>query len=342
MISSIKRWFGKIEADDGDAETLREDVLGVEESLEDVEESLESIRSWDAPQASEIAHYMVEAGGKRLRPTLVFMTYKAAGGAEPEEARPYAVAAELLHTATLLHDDVIDESETRRGQPAAKVKYGNRRAILAGDFLVATIVEDLLERDYPEVARYLGFTMRRLVEGEFLQEEYAERFDLDEEQYFQVVELKTAALFAYSAWAGSYLPQQDKELSNQFARYAESLGVAFQIVDDVLDFESRQTGKDALNDLEKGNINYPLILLLRDRSDLRRQLREEYNPGDELSDQMKESILDPLYESDILEKSRQEAKKYSNKARAALESVPDTPQRDLLNDIPRFVTERLQ
>lgn len=340
MFSSIREWIHKITTTEPTEESLRTDVLGVEEALQDVEQSLGSIQSWDAPRASEVVNHLVEAGGKRLRPALVFLTFQASGGADREAARPYAVAAELLHTATLLHDDVLDESEKRRGRSAAKVKYGNRQAILGGDFLVAKIVEDLLERDYVEVARYLGFTMRRLVQGEFLQEEYAGRFDLSEEQYFQVVELKTAALFAYAAWAGSYLPREDESFSNSFARYAESLGIAFQLVDDVLDFHSDSTGKEALDDLEKGNINYPLIQFLDRKPQLRRRVSEEFHDGG-LSSETKERVFDGVRESAVLDESRRKAREYTSRARAALEEVDDNARTELLRKIPEFVTERM-
>lgn len=341
MIDSVKNWLRELTSHNpaSSLSLLKQDVSEVESAMEEVEAVLYDTGSQEVPLASEVVAHLVQAGGKRLRPILLFLSFGAAGGESFEEAKPYAVASELIHTATLLHDDVIDRGETRRGEPSANRRFGNTLSVLGGDFLVARVMDDILQLPRKKPARHLAATMRSLVEGEFLQREYEGSVDLGEEQYLQVARKKTSSLFSFAAWCGSYLPRENEELANRFARFAEALGVAFQIVDDVLDFKADRSGKTPLADVKGGTISLPLIYAFEADGDLKQRVRRQLNleNGDSLDhDLVRERVRD----TDALNRGRERAREFVSLALASLDSTPSNEYRRALEDVSHYVTER--
>ncbi len=341
MINSIKSWLTDAGRTGGQSslDLLKEDVVEVERALGEVEEVLRRTGSSVVPLASDVIAHLVGAGGKRLRPILLFLCYGAGGGESFDEAKPYAAATELIHTATLLHDDVIDQGETRRGEPAANRRFGNTLSVLGGDFLVARVMDDVLKLPRRKPARHLAATMCSLVEGEFLQREYEGSTELGEEQYLQVARKKTSSLFSYAAWCGSFLPEGHEELANRYARFAEGLGVAFQIADDVLDFESEETGKTPLADVKGGTISLPMIYAIEESPSLGDRLDEFLSRPDD-SELDEGSIVDVMRETRALERARERAREFASLALASLESTPDNDYRQALEDICHYISER--
>jgi len=233
---------------------LEEDLIQLEAALvratEDAEETLQAA-----------ARHLVSAGGKRIRPMVTLLACGACAG-DPKSAIPYAVAAELTHSATLLHDDVIDDGPMRRGQPASRVLWGNAVSVLSGDWLLTRALEIVAAAPARSAALpSLLSTMRRLVEGEVLQLSLRGRFEASEQDYFDVVKGKTASLFGWSAAAGAWAAGSRGEVPEALVVFGEGIGTAFQLVDDALDYDAdeQKLGKRLGIDLLEGKATLPLI-----------------------------------------------------------------------------------
>lgn len=230
--------------------------------------------------SDEVVGRLIAAGGKRVRPVLSMLCAGAVGGA-PEAALPVAVSVELLHTGTLLHDDVIDEGERRRGTPAARVVWGNASAVLSGDFCFFASLEALLATGDLELVSRSVRVARQMVRGELLQLQRRQRRDpaMDLVGYDEVITLKTAELIAFATWGGGWLgmagPRQRESLQVvALDRYGAALGMAFQIVDDILDYtaDAEVLGKAVGGDLREGVITLPLLYAMEDDAELKREV----------------------------------------------------------------------
>jgi octaprenyl-diphosphate synthase len=240
---------------------LAEDMAKVDETLRMV------VRDGLAP-ATDSAKHLLEAGGKRVRPLSLLLS-AACFGPVPPAARELAVAAELVHLATLLHDDVIDDGLERRGRAASRTLWGNAVSVLAGDLLLTHALSCARKVAVPGVLEELLATLRRLVDGEVVQLRGRTVLDTRRSTYFQVVGDKTAALFAWATRAGAMTAGAERPLIDAIGRFGTHIGLAFQLVDDVLDYEGdpRATGKALKGDLRDGKLTLPLILALEaDRS----------------------------------------------------------------------------
>ncbi|MEW6776824.1 MAG: polyprenyl synthetase family protein [Bdellovibrionota bacterium] len=236
---------------------LRSDFEGELERLETgLRESAKGSRA-PVPQA---ALQLIEAGGKRVRPLLAWLCCSAIG-ARAQYADPIALAAELTHTATLLHDDVIDDAAQRRGMPAPRILHGNRISVLAGDFLLTRAMEAALKTSREEILRSYNRCLQDMVEGEVVQEEWLFRPDVPEAIYRQIVDCKTAALFAWAAEAGAVMGGADEKTAKALRAFGRGAGVAFQILDDWLDWvgEGAHVGKAVRSDLKEGKPSLAVI-----------------------------------------------------------------------------------
>ena len=256
----------------------------VRADLEKVEREigLESVASVEA--INYINQYLQSGGGKRLRPMLVLLSGRMLGDANPMLIRMAAVV-EMIHTATLVHDDVIDLAKTRRGRPSINVVWGNHTSVLAGDWLYMQAFQVAVrERNFPTLDLLISLT-QMMVEGELLQLERIGKIGISEADYFELIDRKTASLFSACARLGAISAAAGEDVETRLADYAWNLGIAFQLVDDILDFTSREKilGKPVGNDLREGKVTLPLIYALetrrrggaqagRNRAD-RRQLR---------------------------------------------------------------------
>jgi octaprenyl-diphosphate synthase len=296
----------------------------------------------DAEQTLQsAARHLVSAGGKRIRPLVSLLACGACGG-ELRRAVPYGCAAELTHSATLLHDDVIDDGPMRRGQPASRVLWGNAVSVLAGDWLLTRALEIVAAEPARAVALpALLATMRRLVEGEVLQLSLRGRFEASEQDYFDVVKGKTASLFGWCAAAGAWAAGVRGEVPEALVVFGEGIGTAFQLVDDALDYaaDPDQLGKRLGTDLLEGKATLPLIRACQTDAKLAPRLLRLID-GDGVLEELVGDVLDAVKRSGAVDEARAIAREHTGTAMAALEKVPGGSYRDAMAEAARQLTER--
>ncbi len=329
--------FGKIGQSLRAAEILdlvRDDLERVEREI-----SLESIASVDAITA--IGQYLQSGGGKRLRPMLVLLSAKLAGQATDMAIRMAAVV-EMIHTATLVHDDVIDFAQTRRGKPSINVVWGNHVSVLAGDWLYMQAFQVALrERNFHVLDLLIALT-QRMVEGELFQLEKIGRIDVTEADYMELIDRKTASLFAACSKLGAVVGGGDENTEAMLGEYAWNLGIAFQLVDDILDFTAREKilGKPVGNDLREGKVTLPLIYALETCSREERKLVEAVLNDGNYDQVPLLKILQILQKHRALDRAQQRAQHFAAKAREIILRFPDTPYQRALLTVTEMVTDR--
>ena len=276
----------------------------------------------DVVLINQVAEYIIGAGGKRLRPMLLLLSAGALGHAG-RDAHQLAAVVEFIHTATLLHDDVVDESDLRRGRQTANAVWGNAASVLVGDFLYSRSFQLMVELDRLEVMRILADTTNTIAEGEVLQLLHVRNPDTDEAAYLRVIERKTAVLFAAATRLGALLAGADAATCDALHRYGLALGYAFQVADDVLDYASDAAtlGKNLGDDLAEGKATLPLIHAMR-HSDAatRAVLREAVEQGD--TDALPQ-VLAAIEACGSLDYSRERARHYAREAEVALAGLGD-------------------
>jgi octaprenyl-diphosphate synthase len=289
-----------------------------------------------------IGDYLRRSGGKRVRPALTILANYAVGGdGSNQSSIRMATVMEFLHTATLVHDDVIDKAETRRNRPSINSEFGNQTAVLMGDWLYMSAFEtSLAERSLP-ILDILTAVTRRMTEGELLQLTLLGRTDVSEEQYFDVIARKTAYLFSACCEIGSLLGGAAPEQQAMMRDYGMNLGIAFQLIDDLLDFTSSEhvLGKPAGADLIEGKISLPLILLLQRDPALRPQIQAVINEGGYTS-VSRESLVDALEQAGALALTQERAIEYAEAARAALDGCNGSIHTAILRAIPAYCIDR--
>jgi octaprenyl-diphosphate synthase len=276
-----------------------------------------------------IADYIIGSGGKRLRPVLLMLCARALGGA-PEQAAKLAAIVEFIHTATLLHDDVVDESHLRRGRETANAVFGNAASVLVGDFLYSRAFQMMVEVDSMKVMRIMADATNTIAEGEVLQLLNVHDPDVTANRYMQVIEFKTAKLFEAAAQLAAVLAGGDQETEQLMGQFGRKLGSAFQLIDDVLDYEGdvSLTGKNVGDDLREGKLTLPLIHVATVGSESQRQLVRQAieNGGTDRFDE----ILDAIHATGALHATRCAAQSQAESARAALHHLEDSEAKDLL------------
>ena len=295
----------------------------------------------NVPLVEKIAHHIVEGGGKRLRPLLVLLAANAAGY-KGEQHIPLAAVIEFIHTATLLHDDVVDNSELRRGNATANAQWGNAPSVLVGDFLYSRSFQIMVEIGRMEIMQVISHATTIIAEGEVLQLLNQRNPDTSEESYLQVILGKTAMLFEAATEVGAILADSSAEDREALRLYGRHLGIAFQIVDDLLDYlsDSETMGKNVGDDLAEGKATLPLIHAMRIGSDEDRELiRQAIRKGglDDLS-----PVLEIVQRNGSIDYSRQKAAEEIDKAKNAIASLPDTSFKETLNQIADLAIARTQ
>jgi octaprenyl-diphosphate synthase len=323
------------------AQAALAEVPRLPETLAALERDLVEATADAEARLQAAARHLVAAGGKRIRPMVTLLACGANGG-DMQAAIPYAVAAELTHSATLLHDDVIDDGPLRRGQPASRVIWGNSVSVLAGDWLLTRALE--IVAGAPAADRALApllATMRRLVEGEVLQLTFRGTFAATEATYLQVVVGKTASLFGWATAAGAWAAGARGAIPEALGRFGEGIGVAFQLVDDALDYAADPglLGKKLGADLLEGKATLPLIRALDARPALRQRLTLLMD-GQADGPTVAAEVLDAVRQSGGVEAARSLARRHTGEAMAALDQVPDGPHRQALAEAARSLTER--
>ena len=289
-----------------------------------------------------IGDYLRRSGGKRVRPALTILSNYAVGGSGSDYSSiRMATVMEFLHTATLVHDDVIDKAETRRNRPSINSEFGNQTAVLMGDWLYMSAFEtSLAERSLP-ILDILTAVTRKMTEGELLQLTLLGRTDISEEQYFDVIARKTAYLFSACCEIGALLGSADSQTQNMLRDYGMNLGIAFQLIDDLLDFVASEEalGKPAGADLLEGKVSLPLIFLLQRKPEMRVAVQRVINDCN-YQNVSRGELLDVLMSTGALGLAQERAYEYAEGARAAIQSLPNSAYADALTAIPAYIVER--
>ncbi|MFT3756884.1 MAG: polyprenyl synthetase family protein [Pseudoxanthomonas sp.] len=294
----------------------------------------------DVVLINQIADHIISAGGKRLRPMLVALAGRACGGAATADHHQLAAIVEFIHTSTLLHDDVVDESDLRRGRSTANAIWGNAASVLVGDFLYSRSFQLMVELDRMEVMQLLADTTNRIAEGEVLQLLHVHNPDTDETAYLRVIERKTAVLFAAATRLGALAANADEATQQRLYDFGMQLGYAFQIADDVLDYsaDASELGKNLGDDLAEGKATLPLIHAIKHAdAATRTRLREIVEHGD--ADAMPE-VLAAIHASGGLDYSRQRAAEYAAAAEQSLDGLTDNDAVAALRGLARYAVER--
>jgi geranylgeranyl pyrophosphate synthase len=303
--------------------------------LDLVEKTLKDAVGSDIDVLAQIGAYVFEAGGKRLRPKVVLLSYKAVGGMDAVQAVPLAAVVELLHTASLIHDDINDSSALRRGQETINTRWGNNLAILAGDFIFIQILS-LMASFEPSVIKLLAECCSAAVEGETLQMINRGNTEMSEELYLEIVSKKTACIFSACAKTGGILAAGTERDVATLGEYGFNLGMAFQIRDDALDLvgDIQFLGKPTFTDIGQGTMNLVTLFAIRKLEEAREVLLSEKRNAA----QAKQLLRD----TGALDYAVQRAEMYAHKAKKALSSLPESDAKTSLHELADFAVARNQ
>lgn len=302
----------------------------------------ERMASKHAPRIPEVTAHLVEAGGKRLRPMLTLATARMCGYDGPYHVH-LAATVEFIHTATLLHDDVVDESKQRRGRPTANLLWDNQSSVLVGDYLFSRSFQLMVETGSLRVLDILANASATIAEGEVLQLSAASDLATDETIYLQVIRGKTAALFSAATEVGGVIAGADETVTQALFNYGDALGIAFQIVDDLLDYGgvSASLGKNIGDDFRERKLTFPVIKAVEKADAEERVFWKRVIEKGQQEEGDLDHALALMNKYDTLEETRQEALKWAAKARDALTAAPDGEMKDLLLDLSDFVVSRV-
>ncbi|MBU2961938.1 polyprenyl synthetase family protein [Citreicella sp. C3M06] len=295
-----------------------------------------------APRIPEVTAHLVDAGGKRLRPLLTLASARLCGYEGPFHVH-LAATVEFIHTATLLHDDVVDESRQRRGRPTANLLWDNKSSVLVGDYLFARAFQLMVEPGNLRVLNILSNAAATIAEGEVLQLTAAQDLKTTEEIYLQVVRGKTAALFSAATEVGGVIAGVDEGLIQALYTYGDALGIAFQIADDLLDYQgdSKTTGKNVGDDFRERKLTLPVIKAIAAASEDERAFwKRTIEKGDQRDGDL-EHALDLLNRHGALAATRDDALEWAQTAKIAMRALPASDLREVLIELADFVVARL-
>jgi octaprenyl-diphosphate synthase len=298
--------------------------------------------SENAPRIPEVTAHLIEAGGKRLRPMLTLAAARMCGYAGPYHVH-LAATVEFIHTATLLHDDVVDESQKRRGRPTANLLWDNKSSVLVGDYLFARSFQLMVEPGNMRVLSILSNAAAVIAEGEVLQLTAAMNLGTTEDIYLQVIRGKTAALFEAACEVGGVIADQPEPVVRALATYGDALGIAFQMVDDLLDWggSTGAIGKNTGDDFRERKLTLPVIrAVARAGAEERAFWVRTIERGDQREGDL-DHAMGLLVAHGTLEETRAEALAWAGRARAALDGLPDHPLREMMADLADYVVARI-
>jgi octaprenyl-diphosphate synthase len=303
--------------------------------LEEIEKALRQYMDSDVYQILEIGNYIFDGGGKRLRPLLTLLVAKG-GKADTEKVLPLAVGLEYIHTASLLHDDVVDEAETRRGKKAAHKVFGNGVTVLTGDYMYANALYLFSTHGTQKMIEVVSDAVKKMAEGQILELKSVGEL-IDEETYFKIIDGKTGVLFAAAAAVGA-LASNLKESYKDFWNFGLSIGRAFQLIDDALDYigDEKEVGKPVGLDLTEGKTTYPLLSVIENLETHKVKHILLHGTKEDI-----ESLIQQVRELGGVERTKERARKEINRAREILEdSNLQKEEKELLNQILDFIVER--
>ena len=313
---------------------------GVAAEFAQVDEVIVSMLQSDVEMVESIGHYIVQAGGKRMRPLLVLLSAKALGGIDPCHIR-FAAVVEFIHTATLLHDDVVDLSTLRRGKPTANAAFGNAPSVLVGDFIYTRAFQLMVELKHMPLLAHMAETTNTIAAGEVMQLVHAGDPDTQADQYQEIIRRKTAALFAAACHGAALLHNADQKTAEALHDYGMNLGIAFQLADDLLDYagDPSLTGKNIGDDLNEGKITLPLLHAMkvgdeRDRRIVGEALR--HKDGGAFAE-----VMSVVQRTGGLDATRQTAIQHQQQATQALDQLEHTAARETLRLMATQAVDRL-
>jgi octaprenyl-diphosphate synthase len=311
----------------------------VRDDLRAVDREIETRLQSDVALINQMGSYIVHSGGKRLRPVLVLLGSRAFGYTGNAHIRLAAII-EFIHTATLLHDDVVDASELRRGHTTANTIWGNEASVLVGDFLYSRAFEMMVEVGSMRVMEILAHTTNTIAKGEVMQLLNCHDPETTEERYIEVIRNKTAKLFQAAAQLAAVISGQNQQIEQDMASYGMHLGTAFQLVDDALDYgrDNHDLGKNIGDDLAEGKPTLPLIYTLRQGNNRQRDLIRTAIEEGGLA-QMEE-VMDAIESTGSITYTARRAEDEASRATAALAAIPDSPYKQALLDLAHFSVHR--
>lgn len=309
--------------------------------LELVEAQIHRLMDSEIPLVREIATYLHGNGGKRLRPALVVLCARMCGYRGDDDVQ-LGVIVEFIHTASLVHDDIVDGAKVRRGHEPANQVWGNQLAVLFGDFLYARSLAMSVALGKLRLVEVLTQATSRLVEGEMLDVIHNGDASLEVSTYMDIIDRKTASLFAGCAQAAAVLADSTAEQEAALAGYGHDVGIAFQLIDDLLDYDAdpARLGKEPGADLREGKVTYPLIHLLRESRPGDRELVLGCLGDAERTAEELPRVVEAMRRSGALAATRRQAERYAEQARTALTVLPDGEVRDALAELPEFIVAR--
>lgn len=323
------------------SEGIEQLVSLVREDMTRVNETILARTGSDVAMIPEVAQHLISSGGKRLRPMLTLATailcrYTGQGHIK------LAASVEFMHTATLLHDDVVDESDLRRGKPSARKVWGNEASVLVGDFLLGQAFKMMVEVGSLQCLDVLSTAAAVIAEGEVMQLAAAKNTATTEDEYLAVIRAKTAALFAAAAEVGPIIANADSEAQKACRSYGLNLGISFQLIDDALDYggTAAKLGKNVGDDFREGKITLPIVLAFRRGSEDERAFWRASIESGNASDEALKQAIDLLRKHRALEDTVERARHYGAMAKDALAILPATPMRDALGDVVDFCVSR--
>ena len=314
----------------------------VEEKLILVEEKIKNKLTSEVDLVQKISDYHIETGGKRLRALLTLGSSKLCGYLKGGRDINLAACVELIHGATLLHDDVIDNCDLRRGKKTTNVIWGNQSSILAGDYLLSRCFEMMVEDGNLEILKLLSSTSAKIAQGEILQLQHKGEVDMLEETYLNIISSKTAVLFSAATKVGAILAERNNKEKEALEFYGKNLGLTFQIADDTLDYNSNINlfGKNTGNDFYEGKITLPIILLFQQANDSeKKQLENIFNKNIRSENDFSD-VLKLISKYKIISKCYKKAEHFINLASNSLSIFKDTGEKKILENLTSFSLER--
>jgi len=320
---------------------IREVFGPIRPRLDEVQRFLDRELENALPRVREVAGYVFGSGGKRVRPALVLLISRLLGYSGERDVR-YAAVVEMIHTATLIHDDIIDESDLRRGKPTANRKWGNQGTVLVGDWLYTRTMDLCLELGDVDVMRVLTAATLQMIEGEILADRVRGVLELDEDTYMDITRRKTAELFAAACSLPALFQPSTLHLTDTLAAFGRSLGMCFQLVDDSLDYTSSRAelGKPVMADLREGRMTLPMILLLPRLDRTRREAVAEVLRVGEFRAIGEDEVLEMVRTSAVLEEVHRRAVAFADRAIEMVRRLPSGPERGTLARMVELLLER--
>jgi octaprenyl-diphosphate synthase len=323
------------------AQRVKEIFGPVRPGLDGVEQFLAREFEGALPLVREVAGYVLASGGKRLRPALVLLVSKMLGYSGERNVR-YGAVVEMIHTATLIHDDIIDESDLRRGRPTANGRWGNQTAVLVGDWLYTRAMDLCLELGDVEIMRCLTRATLQMTEGEILADRVRGRIDIDEQQYLDITRRKTAELFAAACAVPALFQASTLHFTDPLLEFGREVGICFQLIDDVLDFVSSRSslGKPVMADLREGRLTLPLLLVLPRLDAARREAIGHVASTGAFERISEQEVLEIVRTSGALDEVRRRAAEHAERAAECAVRLPSGAEREALVRACSMLLER--